>query len=75
MHGNDVIYVCNSAERRRRKARRETFTTPELVTTRQSILGSPAKGRPGLSDDDDGDEKAAKQLTQRKTFSCTTLSA
>ena len=36
------------AERRRL----ETFTTPELVTTRRSILGPPAE-RPGPSDDDD----------------------
>ena len=35
------------AERRRREARRETITTPELVTTRRSILGPPAEGRPG----------------------------
>ena len=33
-----TLYVCNRAERRRREARRETFTTPELVTTRRSIL-------------------------------------
>ena len=46
------------AERRRREARRETFTTPEMVTTRWSILGPPAEGRPGPSDhdDDDGDD-------------------
>ena len=31
------------------EARRETFTTPKLVTTRQSILGPPAEGRPGPS--------------------------
>ena len=37
------------AERRRREARRETFTTPEMVTTRRSILGPPAEGRPGPS--------------------------
>ena len=37
------------AERRRRKARREIFTTPRLVTARQSILGPPAEGRPGPS--------------------------
>ena len=37
------------AERRRREARREIFTTPELVTARPSILGPPAKGRPGPS--------------------------
>ena len=37
------------AERRRRKARREIFTTPELDTARQSILGPPAEGRPGPS--------------------------
>ena len=44
------------AERRRREARRETFTTPELVTTRRSILGPPAEGRPGPSDYDDDDD-------------------
>ena len=48
--------VTFRAERRRREARRETFTTPELVTTRRSILGPPAEGRPGPSDyDDDND--------------------
>ena len=37
--------------------RRETFTTPELVTTRRYILGPPDEGRPGPSDDnDDGDD-------------------
>ena len=44
------------AERRRREARRETFTTPKMVTTRRSILGPPAEGRPGPSDDDDDDD-------------------
>ena len=44
------------AERRRREARRETFTTPELVTTQRSILGPPAEGRPGPSDYDDDDD-------------------
>ena len=38
------------AERRRREARREMFTTPELVTAQRSILGPPAEGRPGPSD-------------------------
>ena len=37
------------AERRRREARREIFTTPEHVTARRSILGPPAEGRPGPS--------------------------
>ena len=37
------------AERRRREARRETFTTPKLVTNQRSILGPPAEGRPGPS--------------------------
>ena len=37
------------AERRRREARREIFTNPELVTARRSILGPPAEGRPGPS--------------------------
>ena len=50
------IVISLRAERRRREARRETFTTPELVTTRRSILGPPAEGRPGPSVDyDDGD--------------------
>ena len=40
------LYVCNRAESRRREARREMFTTPELVTTRRSILGPLAEGRP-----------------------------
>ena len=44
------------AERQRREARRETFTTPELVNTQRSILGPPAEGRPGPSDDDDDDD-------------------
>ena len=47
------IYVFNRAERRRGEARRETFTTPKRVTTRRSILGLPAKGRPGPSGDND----------------------
>ena len=38
------------AERRRREARREIFTTPRLVTARRSILGPPTEGRPGPSD-------------------------
>ena len=37
------------AERQRREARRETFTTPKLVTIWRSILGPPAEGRPGPS--------------------------
>ena len=37
------------AERRRREARREVFTTLELVTAQRSILGPPAEGRPGPS--------------------------
>ena len=37
------------AERRRREARREIFTTPGHVTARRSILGPPAEGRPGPS--------------------------
>ena len=44
------------AERRRREARRETFTTPELVTTQRSILGPPAEGRPGPSDHNDAND-------------------
>ena len=39
------------AERRRCKARREILTNPGLVTTRRSILGPPAEGRPGPSKD------------------------
>ena len=42
-------------ERRRREARRDIFTNPELVTTRRSILGPPAEGQPGPSGDDDDD--------------------
>ena len=47
-----LISMCgySQAERRRHEARRETFTTPELVTTRRS---RPAEGRPGPNDDDD----------------------
>ena len=53
-HG--TILVFHRAERRRREARHETYITPKLVTTRRSILGPPAEGRPGPSDDnDDGD--------------------
>ena len=37
------------AGRRRREVRREIFTTPGQVTTRRSILGPPAEGRPGPS--------------------------
>ena len=37
------------AERQRREARHEIFTTPKMVTTRRSNLGPPAEGRPGLS--------------------------
>ena len=33
------------------RARREIFTTPRLVTARQSILGPPAEGRSGPSID------------------------
>ena len=35
------------------EARHETYRTPKLVTTRRSILGPPAEGRPGPSDDND----------------------
>ena len=49
------LYVGNRAERRRREARRETFKTPELVTIRRSILGPPAEGRPGPSEDNGDD--------------------
>ena len=48
--------VTFRAERRRREARRETFTTPELVTTRRSILGPPAEGRPGPCDDNNDND-------------------
>ena len=37
------------AERRRREARRKTFSTPGLVTTLRSLLGPPAEDRPGPS--------------------------
>ena len=55
-HG--TILVFHRAERRRREARHETYITPKLVTTRRSILGPPAEGRPGPSDDnyDDDDD-------------------
>ena len=54
-HGTRLVF--HRAERRRREARHETYITPKLVTTRRSILGPPAEGRPGPSDynDDDGD--------------------
>ena len=45
----DVGSVPLRAERRRREARHEIFTTPKLVTARRSILGPPAEGRPGPS--------------------------
>ena len=35
------------------EARHETYRTPKLVTTRRSILGPPAKGRPGPSDNNE----------------------
>ena len=50
-HGTRLVF--HRAERRRREARHETYITPKLVTTRRSILGPPAEGRPGPSDDDD----------------------
>ena len=50
-HGTRLVF--HRAERRRREARHETYRTPKLVTTRRSILGPPAEGRPGPSDDDD----------------------
>ena len=51
------------AERRRRKAKRETFTTPELVTTQRSILGPPAEGRPGPSGDNCDDDNDYEDVT------------
>ena len=55
------------AERRRREARRETFTTPGLVTTRRSILGPPAEGRPGPSgNDNDVDNNDEKKRNKTK---------
>ena len=55
------------AERRRREARRETFTTPKMVTTRRSILGPPAEGRPGPSDNDnDVDNNDEKKRNKTK---------
>ena len=53
-HG--TILVFHRAERRRREARHETYITPKLVTTRRSILGPPAEGRPGPSDDNGEDD-------------------
>ena len=38
------------------EARHETYITPKLITTRRSILGPPAEGRTGPSDDNDGDD-------------------
>ena len=60
-HGTRLVF--HRAERRRREARHETYITPKLVTTRRSILGPPAEGRPGPSDDDD------KLGIQRKALS------
>ena len=57
-HG--TILVFHRAERRRRKARHETYITPKLVTTRRSTLGPPAEGRPGPSDDDDEKRDATR---------------
>ena len=54
--------VFHRAERRRREARHETYITPKLVTTRRSILGPPAEGRPGPSDNDDDDVEKAWAL-------------
>ena len=53
-HGTRLVF--HRAERRRREARHETYITPKLVTTQRSILGPPAEGRPGPSDDDDDDD-------------------
>ena len=40
--------------------------TPKLVTTRRSILGPPAEGRPGPSDDNDDDfDAAAGEIVSR----------
>ena len=50
-HGTRLVF--HRAERRRREARHETYITPKLVTTRRSILGPPAEGRPGPSGDYD----------------------
>ena len=51
-HGTRLVF--HRAERRRREARHETYITPKLDTTRRSILGPPAEGRPGPSDDNGG---------------------
>ena len=65
-HGTRLVF--HRAERRRREARHETYITPKLVTTRRSILGPPAEGRPGPSEyddddeDDDGDDDGEKVL-------------
>ena len=53
-HGTRLVF--HRAERQRREARHETYITPKLVTTRRSILGPPAEGRPGPSVDDDDDD-------------------
>ena len=45
LHRTNKYKTQNMASR----ARRETFTTPQLVTTRRSILGLPAEGQPGKS--------------------------
>ena len=50
------VIISFRAERRRREARREIFTTPGDVTARRSILGPPAEGRPGPSDNNDNDD-------------------
>ena len=52
-HGTRLVF--HRAERRRREARHETYITPKLVTTRRSILGPPAEGRPGPSDGNNDD--------------------
>ena len=52
-HGTRLVF--HRAERRRREARHETYITPKLVTTRRSLLGPPAEGRPGPSNDNDDD--------------------
>ena len=53
-HGTRLVF--HRAERRRREARHETYITPKLVTPRRSILGPPAEGRPGPSDDNNDND-------------------
>ena len=63
-HGTRLVF--HRAERRRREARHETYITPKLVTTRRSILGLPAEGRPGPSEDyDDNNESHDQRASEQ----------